>query len=186
MTGESLLRLVTNALRDSGIPYMLTGSLASAFHGAARATMDIDLVIDPGPEQLETFLARVTALGVYVSPEAAREALMSRTMFNVVDGDSGWKADLIVRKARSFSVEEFGRRQPADFLGVPIDVATLEDIVLAKLEWAKLGGSARQVEDVRTLLRLAGDALDLEYVKTWIDALGIQNEWERANARETT
>ena len=170
MTGESLLRLVTNALRDSGIPYMLTGSLASAFHGAARATMDIDLVIDPGPEQLETFLARVTALGVYVSPEAAREALMSRTMFNVVDGDSGWKADLIVRKARSFSIEEL----------------TLEDIVLAKLEWAKLGGSARQVEDVRTLLRLAGDALDLEYVKTWIDALGIQNEWERANARETT
>ena len=82
-------------------------------------------------------------------------------MFNVVDVESGWKADLIVRKTRPFSEEEFRRRQPIDFFGVELDVASLEDVVLSKLEWAKLGGSARQLEDVRALLRLRDDELVL-------------------------
>jgi hypothetical protein len=34
-------------------------------------------------------------------------------------------------------------------LGVAIHVATAEDTVLAKLEWAKLGESERQLADVR-------------------------------------
>lgn len=52
-------------------------------------------------------------------------------MFNVVDAESGWKADLIIRKLRPFSDVEFSRRQPIDFFGVPIDVATLEDAIIS-------------------------------------------------------
>jgi hypothetical protein len=46
----------------------------------------------------------------YISPESAREALARRSMFNVIDFDEGWKADLIVRKDRPFSIEELRRR----------------------------------------------------------------------------
>ena len=46
MTLEALLRTTCDALRDIHIPFMLTGSVATAFHGASRATMDIDFVID--------------------------------------------------------------------------------------------------------------------------------------------
>lgn len=178
MTAEALLRTLATALREAGIPFMLTGSVASAYHGAGRATMDLDLVIDPDPVGLEAFVARVAATGAYVSAEAAREALTQRTMFNVVDVESGWKADLIVRKARPFSEEEFRRRQPVDFFGVGLDVASLEDVVLSKLEWAKLGGSARQLEDVRALLRMRGDEIDHAYVTRWVSALGLRPEWQ--------
>jgi hypothetical protein len=177
MTVEALLRALVAALRAESIPFMLTGSVAGAYHGAGRATMDIDLVIDPSREQLDSFVARMLNLGVYVSDDAAREALARRSMFNVVDPESGWKADLIVRKRRPFSEEEFRRRQPADFLDVSVDVATVEDLVLSKLEWAKRGGSARQLEDVRTLLRLAGTELDREYLARWIDELSLGAEW---------
>jgi hypothetical protein len=34
-------------------------------------------------------------------------------MFNVVDFATGWKVDLIIRKARPFSLKEFERRRPA-------------------------------------------------------------------------
>ena len=44
----------------------------------------------------------------YVSPEAAREALGRRSMFNVIDFGTGVKADFILRKDRPFSREEFG------------------------------------------------------------------------------
>lgn len=177
MSAEGLLRALAAALREAGIPFMLTGSVASAYHGAGRATMDLDLVIDPGPAALDAFVVRVAATGAYVSADAAREALAQRTMFNVVDVESGWKADLIVRKARPFSDEEFRRRQPIDFFGVGLDVASLEDVVLSKLEWAKLGGSARQLEDVRALLRVRGDELDRAYVTRWVRALGLGAQW---------
>ena len=50
MTAAALLRAAVAALDATGVPFMLTGSLAAAYHGAGRATMDIDLVIDPnGP-----------------------------------------------------------------------------------------------------------------------------------------
>jgi hypothetical protein len=180
VTGEALLRSVAAALRDACIPFMLTGSVAGAYHGAGRATMDLDLVIDPDPAQLDAFIAQVAATGAYISAEAAREALAQRTMFNVVDVESGWKVDLIVRKARPFSEEEFRRRHTAEFLGVRLDVATLEDVVLSKLEWAKLGGSARQIEDVRTLLRVRAGELDAEYVRSWVNALGLAEQWAAA------
>lgn len=177
MTASGLLGEVTAALRDAGIPFMLTGSVASAYHGAGRATMDLDLVIDPDPIQLDAFVERMIGAGAYVSTEAAREALAHRQMFNVVDASSGWKADLIVRKLRPFSDVEFSRRQPIDFFGVPIDIATLEDVIISKLEWAKLGGSARQLDDVGALLRARSGEIDLGYVREWVEALGLREQW---------
>jgi hypothetical protein len=42
--------------------------------------------------------------------------------------------------------------------------ATAEDTVLAKLEWAAMGGWDRQVNDAATVLAVGGDAIDQEYL----------------------
>jgi hypothetical protein len=88
---------------------------------------------------------------------------------------------MIVRKARGFSETEFARREAAELLGVPIAIATLEDLVLSKLEWARLGGSARQLDDVRSLLRLAGDEVDLAYIEHWVEVLDVREQWDAVN-----
>jgi hypothetical protein len=178
MTVTALLDEVLSALNAADIPCMLTGSFASAVHGAGRATMDIDLVIDPTPEALQWFVGQMAAAGRYVSDEAAHEALVARTMFNVVDVETGWKIDLIIRKDRLFSREEFARRVDMPLGAVRLPVATLEDLVLAKLEWAKFGGSARQLEDVRALLELSGAALDRTYVERWARSLDVEAQWQ--------
>jgi hypothetical protein len=41
-------------------------------------------------------------------------------MFNVVDPETGWKADLILRKRRPFSETELSRREAADFQGISL------------------------------------------------------------------
>lgn len=146
MTLASFLQQISRALAEAGVPAMLTGSVASAFRGAIRATMDVDLVIDPTAATLEQFVDRIEALGLYVSRDAARDALTEHTMFNVIDPESGWKADLIVCKTRPFSHEEFARREVVTYLGVDIAIARPEDLILAKLEWASLGASARQLD----------------------------------------
>ena len=51
-SGADAFRRVVAALERQAIPFMLTGSFASSFHGVPRATQDIDLVIAPNGEQL--------------------------------------------------------------------------------------------------------------------------------------
>ncbi len=62
MSASALLRLIAARLEALGIPFMLTGSVAVAFHGAGRATMDVDLVIDATRDQLRALVASLAAL----------------------------------------------------------------------------------------------------------------------------
>jgi hypothetical protein len=111
---------------------------------------------------------------------AAAEALKRESMFNVIDLESGWKIDLIIRKSRSFSQQEFERRQMVRLQGVSLFVANAEDVILAKLEWAKLANSQRQVEDAAGIMRIRGDSLDQGYLKKWVNRLGLTEEWNKA------
>jgi hypothetical protein len=52
MNEIDLFTRLTAALTKSGIPYMLTGSFASSFHGVPRASNDFDFVIAPTEQQL--------------------------------------------------------------------------------------------------------------------------------------
>ena len=182
MTGTDLLHSIAATLEAAGIPFMLTGSMAGAYHGAGRATMDIDLVIDPTRKQLDVLVERVLTAGLYISPEAAHEAFDRRSMFNVIDTSSGWKVDLILKKGRPFSEVEFERRVPVEYQGRLLSVATVEDVILAKLEWARLGGSARQLEDVAALLRIQGQVLDRAYLDRWVSDLGLGTQLSQAIA----
>jgi hypothetical protein len=88
---------------------MLTGSFASAYHGAPRSTQDIDFVIQATPEQLKILAQALPETQYYVDLTAALEAHRRQSMFNVIDLESGWKVDFVLRKSRPFSKEEFSR-----------------------------------------------------------------------------
>ncbi|PYV17376.1 MAG: hypothetical protein DMG07_06000 [Acidobacteria bacterium] len=120
------------ALEDAAIPYMLTGSFASSYHGTPRASQDIDFVIAPSRDQLESFVRLLPESEFYVDLDAALHALAHQLQFNVVDLATGWKIDLIIRKSRPFSLEEFARREPVDFHGLRLFIARAEDIVVSK------------------------------------------------------
>lgn len=179
--GSTLVDIAAR-LEAVGIPYMLVGSVAAAVHGRARSTMDVDIVIDPTPTSLSSFVEQLPTDVYYVSLDAAVDALRRRSQFNVLDMTSGWKIDLMIRRARPFSLEEFARRSPLLAFGRAVVVASLEDVLLAKLEWARMGASERQIEDCRGLVELAGDRLDLAYVERHVAALGVEDEWARARS----
>ena len=179
MSLATFLATLARVLRDADIPSMLTGSLAAAFYGTPRATQDVDVVIDPDPERLLQLTDNLRAAGLYVDAEAAAEAFRTSGQFNAIDPESGWKADLIFRKRRDFSQVEFQRRQPTQLLGVEISLTTLEDLIVAKLEWSERGDSELQRRDIAELMRIAGDSLDYAYLNKWIEQLGLQPAWAR-------
>ena len=180
---EDVFARIRAALVAAGVPYMLTGSFASSLHGVPRATQDIDIVIAPTRTQLLALIAQFPEDDYYVSRDAALDALARHEQFNVIDLATGWKIDFIIRRPRAFSREEFQRRRTVDLAGVEMDVASAEDILIAKLEWAKLGASARQIEDAAGIVRLQGERLDTAYVRRWVEVLGLQEQWQAAQER---
>jgi hypothetical protein len=177
-----VLRTITELLEEAQIPYMVVGSFASMVHGEPRTTHDLDIVIDPSTQGLDLFLASIDMDAFYVDPDVARDSLRRRSMFNVIDMNSAWKIDLVIRKDRPFSTEELKRRTPQRIVDVDVPTASAEDTIIAKLEWAKSGSSGRQVADVAGILRVRGESLDRAYLEKWIDELDVRAEWERALA----
>lgn len=159
---------------------MLTGSLAASYHGAPRATQDIDLVVDAPLSALLAVAHELKANGFYVSEDAIREAQSSNGMFNAVDPETGWKIDFIIRKDRPFSRAEFEARETVDFAGLELNIARAEDIVVAKLEWNRLGESEQQLRDVAEILLVQASRLDLVRIEQWVIELGLESQWQRA------
>ncbi len=175
---EAFLSRVISALERAGVPHMLVGSFASGIHGVPRSTLDIDLIIDPSVEALDRLLAILADEEFYVDPEVARDELSRRGQFNIIDSSVGWKADCIYRKSRPFSFAEFARRTPITLQGIALFIASAEDTLLAKLEWAKLGHSEQQLSDVRGIVEAQRESLDRAYIESWLDDLGVRDLWE--------
>ena len=65
-------------------------------------------------------------------------------------------------------MRNLGVASVSDFMMFPLFVASAEDVIISKLEWAKLAQSRRQIEDAAAILRVRGDALDHSYLEKWI------------------
>ncbi len=171
---KDFLHRLVEMLDKSNIPYMLSGSICSGFHGQPRATNDADIVIDPTHSQLISF---VNSLGpdYYVSKEIAIQALNDNAMFNIIDIQTGWKADLIIRKKRAYSKQEFSRRTNTPLLGMNLWILSPEDSILSKLEWSKDRESQMQFKDALGVIMVQGNNLDFDYLKKWAKELQIED-----------
>jgi len=175
---DDFLKKLIKVLGDFSIPYMISGSFGSSYHGRPRATKDLDIVIAPTEKQLLEF---VDSLGedYYVSLEAVRDAFANKSMFNIVDSLSGWKADFILRKARAFSLQEFERRGIAEIGGLDVWVTSPEDIILCKLEWSKDSQSEQQFGDALGVAVIQWDRLDVNYLRKWAKELQVMDSLEQ-------
>ena len=140
---------VASLLDEAQVRYMVTGSIASTYHGRPRATQDVDVVVETNRDPLLAFVRACAARGFYVDAEDAKDAMVHRSIFNVIDASSGYKVDIIVRKDRPFSVEEFSRRRRVELPTFVVSMVTAEDAILSKLEWSQAGGSDRRTASTK-------------------------------------
>lgn len=172
-----LLLDVARRLEKAGLEYMLTGSMALNHYAQPRMTRDIDMVIALHLQDLDT-LPRIFGDEFYFSPEAAREAILHQSCFNVIHNESLIKVDFMIRKREEFRLVEFERRQRIEILGQPLWIVSKEDLILSKLDWARQSHSERQLSDVENLLATGADN---EYLKTWSQRLNLTDMLTRVS-----
>lgn len=174
MSQQALLTRIVGALNGAGIPYMLTGSLASSLQGEPRATHDIDLVVDIAASDVARVTRALSAPQVYLDEHAVSDATRRRTMFNLIDSSSGDKADFWLLTDDSYDRERFARRLRVEALGLELCVSTPEDTILMKLRWsAQAGGSEKQFNDALGVYELQAGSLDEEYLDEWAVRLEV-------------
>ena len=159
-------------LETAGLPWYITGSEALAAYGSPRQTMDVDVVVDATPEVLERLTGSLTDRFYYAQPIRVGK----RTLASLVESQGGGKVDLIVRDPDPWAAVAMSRRlrwQHPTWGSVWL--SSLEDLILAKLEWSE-GISELQLRDCRMLWRMNAGRVEQDYLETWAQQLGV-SEW---------
>ena len=163
-----LLVGVAKILKRLDIPYAITGGMAVFVWARPRFTADIDIVVLLKPTHISLLTKALRGLSEasYIDSGMMRRALLSRGEFNFIDGATGVKVDFFVIGGRPFDQSQFDRRVTQHILGHQVYFVSPEDLVLSKLLWFRDGESAKQCEDIESILKIQ-KKLDLKYIKKW-------------------
>jgi hypothetical protein len=177
---ETLRDFVAKA-NELGLEYMVTGSFAMSAYGEIRFTRDIDVVLQITEREATRFAQRFAA-DYYVSEESVKRAILRRSMFNVINQKHGGKLDCIVMKDTEFARTSFSRRYKVAISGIEFWTTTREDLIVAKLSWARDTHSEMQIRDIANL---TSSEYDSDYVADWIKQLDLRNIWNEVETWKT-
>ena len=167
---KELLRFVTKKLEELNIEYMISGSVAMNLYTIPRMTRDIDLVVHLSKTKIQDFVSAFSDR-FYCHQASIEEAIQHQSLFNLIDTQSGYKIDFLIRKYNPYRIKEFERRQRKEIFGFQTWVVSIEDLIISKLVWIQDLQSEKQIEDTTHLLE--NDEIDHQYIKNWIKELSL-------------
>lgn len=161
---EELLLQIVKILDKLEIPYIITGGFAVAVLAKPRFTADIDIIVKIELKNISQLTKELLAVdkNVYVSQEAMRDAIQNNGEFNFIHPETGLKVDFWLKR---YPFEEFKRSIVKKIEGQDINFISPEDLILSKLIWYNEGQGSKQLEDIKSILKIAKP--DLKYIKAW-------------------
>lgn len=158
----SLTIQVADALFASGIPYLLTGSFASNYHGIPRSTKDADFVM-----QLKSGVGlefgRLLGDEFILDPQLTFETVTGTYRQYIRHRKRKFKIELFILSDDSHDQERFQRRREGEILGRKIWLLSPEDVIVSKLRWAR----NKDEDDIRNVMTVQGSNLDWNYIENW-------------------
>ena len=175
-----VLKSIVDKLDKAGIPYMISGSMAANYYTVPRMTRDVDIVIELAKTDIDRFV-KIFQDKFYVDADVLKTEVNNRGMFNLIHRDYVIKADFILRKPTDFQTSSFTRRNKVLIDNVSMLLISPEDLVVAKLIWAKDSHSELQLKDVANLLRTV-PTMDKGYIKEWVKKLNLEHVYGKVPA----
>ncbi len=173
-----VLKEVTERLDLAKITYLVSGSIAANYYTIPRMTRDIDIVVEMKEKDISRFI-QFFKNDFFVDEEMIEREVRTNGMFNLIHSKYVIKIDFILRKVSIWQSGMFARRQKITVGDYPVWIISLEDLILAKLVWAKDSLSELQLGDVRHLLG-SSKTIDRPYLAKWVKDLNIESVYSRA------
>ena len=178
---KAALRALCRALSQERVPYAIIGGIAVLARGVARFTRDIDVTVAGDSVTPEALVAALAPHGFEPRIEQAAAFARAHQVLLLRHRRTGVELDLSFAWA-PFELEALRRRERLSFAGVPIEIVQPEDLVVFKL----VARRPQDLEDVKRLLLLHGDRVDLKRVRGWVREFAeILEEPERMDEFES-
>jgi len=179
-----VLKQLTDTLDDLKINYAIGGSIASSVYGKVRFTQDADITVAAFADKTEQ-LYNLLNENFYISNNAMCQAISNHGSFNVIHLESAFKIDIFIQKDDDFHRQLFLRRKKVrldESIEHLFDIVSAEDIILLKLQWYQSAGciSERQWSDILGVLTIQSRALDMKYLKSSSEKLGLSGILQKA------
>jgi hypothetical protein len=165
--------------------YLVSGSVAAMLYGEPRVTHDIDFVIFLRDEDIGRLSTTYPSPEFYVPPRQVitSEAGRERGSFNVIHADSGLKADFYLAGRDELHGWAFRNVRLYPMGGRTIRLAPPEYVIIRKLEYYREGGSEKHLRDIRSMLAVSGDQMDMAALKEWLQRRGLEAQWEEVKSK---
>jgi hypothetical protein len=174
---------LADAFEFYGIPYHLTGSLATSVYVKAQAAQGIEVVADIKFSQVPALVVQLEKT-CDVKEVAMRAAIEHRGSFRVVHHDTLQKIDIALPAYRAYSQvrQERVQRHALEPGSRAFYAASPEDTILTLLE--RYNGGVQRFqhlwEAIVEILALRGSTLDLAYLRLWATSLDVTPLLEQA------
>lgn len=174
MTSDEAVITVVGALNAIDVPYMVTGSLASNMYGISRSTKDADFVLESTQIDFVRFKEHLGP-ALQLDPQMSFETVTGTTRY-IIRKSAGepFTIELFFLSADTHDQSRFARRRAGELFGQSVWFPAPEDVIVTKLRWSKQGKRTKDVDDVRNVIAVQGDALDWDYIHRWCDEHGTR------------
>lgn len=164
-----------------GIDYMITGSIASILYGKPRLTQDMDVVVIFPVSKVKAFANSFDIDDYYCPPdEAIIEAIRlgADGHMNVIDQRTGFKIDIYPAGTDELTKWGFEKKKRVELIAnEEVWVAPSEYVIIKKLTYYKEGGSQKHIDDIKGMLEVSGDQIDISLIKKWTSKMDITDNW---------
>ncbi|MBM4184420.1 MAG: nucleotidyltransferase family protein [Gemmatimonadetes bacterium] len=157
-----ILARISSALDERKIPFMLIGGQAVLVHGEPRLTQDIDVTLGVPPIRLGEILELCESTRLEPLPEQPRTFVQETFVLPADDRATGVRVDFIF-STTPYEAQAIGRAERLSVGGASVPFATPEDLILHKL----FAGRARDLEDVRGVVRRKRPEIEWDYLARW-------------------
>jgi len=179
MAGKAVLEAVRHiwlTLKSVEVPAAVAGGIALAAWKHVRATKDVDLLLGVGRRDADRLLPTLQAAGIRIKSDPPWTSLGRLAVLRLRYEPPGAFVDIeidLLTGERDYHHQAIERRVAMRLpdLDVDVDVLSCEDLILHKL----LAGRVIDRADVAALLRANGERLNLRYLTSWSEELGLSD-----------
>ncbi len=140
----NLLKDVFSSLQRHKVRYVVIGGIAAVLHGVPRATFDLDILIDPDPDNAKNLLAAFLEAKLGTAAMTTPEELLSQEITIFKDRV---RIDVQTSTPGLNFEEAWKRRETMEYQKQKFYVASREDLIASK----RAAGRPVDLEDVRLL-----------------------------------